>query len=171
MSIELPSDAARASRLHNLDFYIRLPVRLTCPMLWVLSSHRMLREPPGRENLGFSIRLPARLTRLMQWVLNSHRTLQSSCGWHVKFSSTLPLFLDSFSSIPLPPLLRTYNYSCPNLGGGGVLWDRAKILSSEPYPRTACQVHINFTLFIICKCELVKWFMCAFPSHLQVINK
>ncbi len=40
--------------------------------------------------------------------------------------------------------------------GGGVLWVRAKIPSSEPSSRTARQIRLNFTLFIICKCELVK---------------
>ncbi len=38
----------------------------------------------------------------------------------------------------------------------GVLWVRAKIQSSEPSPRPARQIRINFILFIICKCELVK---------------
>ncbi len=38
----------------------------------------------------------------------------------------------------------------------GVFRVRAKVPSSEPSPRTARQIRINFILFIICKCELVK---------------
>ncbi len=36
-----------------------------------------------------------------------------------------------------------------------ILWVRAKIPSLEP----ARQIRINFILFIICKCELVKFFL------------
>ncbi len=76
VSIELPSDAARASRLHNLDVSVRLPARLTRLMLWILSSHRMFREPPGWVNLGISICLPAKLTRPMLWILSSRKMLR-----------------------------------------------------------------------------------------------
>ncbi len=56
----------------------------------------------------------------------------------------------------------------PVLTYGGVFRVQAKVPSSEPSPRTARQIRINFILFIICKCELVNWGRESrepFPTH------
>ncbi len=54
----------------------------------------------------------------------------------------------------------------------GVFRVRVKVPSSEPSPWTACQIRINFILFIICKCELVKWCFInkVREEHVQIIN-
>ncbi len=70
------------------------------------------------------------------------------------YTADLPLFIGSFPASLRHPFSALT--TIPVLICRGVLWVRAKIPSSEPSPRTARQIRINFILFIICKCELVK---------------
>ncbi len=70
------------------------------------------------------------------------------------YTADLPLFLDSFPASLRHPFSALT--TIPVLTYGGVFRVRAKVPSSEPSPRTARQIRINFILFIICKCELVN---------------
>ncbi len=67
------------------------------------------------------------------------------------YTADLPLFLDSFPASLRHPFSALT--TIPVLTYRGVLRVRAKVPSSEPSPRTARQIRINFILFIICKCE------------------
>ncbi len=73
----------------------------------------------------------------------------------VIYTADLPLFIGSFPASLRHPFSALT--TIPVLICRGVVWVRAKIPSSEPSPRTARQIRINFILFIICKCELVKY--------------
>ncbi len=82
------------------------------------------------------------------------------------YTADLPLFIGSFSASLRHPFSALT--TIPVLICRGVLWVRAKIPSSELSPRTARQIRINFILFIICKCELVKYIKTIIKKILKV---
>ena len=81
-----------------------------------------------------------------------------------------PNFLDSFS-IPLPPRLLTLGLFFHSQEYGGSTLGSGRIPSPEPSPRTARQIRI-YSIWLICKCELVKWCFInkVREEHVQIIK-